>query len=152
MYNKERIKELRTSSKISQQEMANILGITRSTYSMWESKNDIFPLKRLIDLCNYFDVSLDYIFSLTDTKQYKPNKKDVDLTTSGKRLKDFRKENNLTQVKLAQKLNIAPTILVEYEHGKYIISIHALYTICTKYHISADYLLGRVDKNYLKTD
>ena len=71
-----RLAELRIDNDLKQKDIAEQFNIKRSTYSMWESKNDIFPLKRLIDLCNYFDVSLDYIFSLTDTKQYKPNKKD----------------------------------------------------------------------------
>ena len=61
------------------------------------------------------------------------------------------KENNLTQDKLAQKLNIARTIISKYEKGEFLIATHTLYTICKKYHISADYLLGRIDNpKYLK--
>ena len=151
MYSIERIKELRTSNNLNQEEMAEILKISRSTYSMWESNNDIFPIKRLITFCDYFNVSIDYICNLTHKKQYKNSKKGINILVSGERLKELRKSNNLTQVNLAEYLNIAPTIIVEYEHGKYIVSIHVLYSLCKKYHISADYLLGRIDKpKYLK--
>ena len=145
MYSIERIKEIRTANNLKQEDMAKILNISRSTYSMWESNNDIFPIKRLITFCDYFNVSLDYICNLTDKKQYKNSKKGIDTILSGQRLKELRKSNNLTQVNLAQDLNIAPTIIVEYEHGKYIVSIHVLYALCKKYNISADYLLGKTN-------
>ena len=145
MYNTYRIKSLRENNNLTQQDLANILNISRSTYSMWESSNDSFPIKRLIDLGNYFNVSIDYIFGFTNIMQYENSSKDCNLKESGKRLKNIRKENGLTQVNLAKILNIAPTMIVEYEHGNYIISLNTLYAICKKYNISADYLLGRVD-------
>ena len=144
MYNTNRIKELRESKNYTQQDIADILNVKRSTYSMWESSNDNFPIKRLLILCKYYDVSLDYIFGFTNNLQYK-NIKDIDLQKSGLRLKELRKEHKLTQVNLAKNLNIAPTIIVEYEHGKYIISLNTLYALSKKYNISADYLLGRID-------
>ena len=151
MYNIEKIKNLRISKNLNQSDIANILGVSRSTYSMWESNNDIFPIKRLITFCDYFNVSIDYILDLTNTLQYSNNKKQIDTILSGKRLKELRKSTNLTQVQLANILNIAPTIIVEYEHGRYIVSIHVLYSLCKKYNISADYLLGRIDSpKYLK--
>ncbi len=150
MYNTKRIKELRENKNITQQELANILGISRSTYSMWESSNDSFPIKRLIDFGNYFNVSIDYLFNFTDIMQY-PNSASIDIKKSGERLKSLRKEHKLTQVMLAKDLNIAPTMLVEYEHGNYIISLNTLYAICKKFNISADYLLGKTNEpKYLK--
>ncbi len=68
-----------------------------------------------------------------------------------KRLKEFRKENKLTQVKLAEILNIANGTIAEYERGTNIIATPFLYTICKNYNISADYLLGKIDEpKYLK--
>ena len=69
----------------------------------------------------------------------------------GKRLKEFRKENKLTQSKLATILNTAQPVITNYENGKHLIATPFLYTICKKYHISADYLLGKIDNpKYLK--
>ena len=140
-----KILNLRKEKNLNQYDIADILNISRSTYSMWESKNDLFPTKRLIDLCNYFNVSLDYLLDFTDIKTYKKTNPTLDLKLSGQRLKEFRKENKLTQDKLAKQLNIASTMIVEYEHGRYIISLSTLYGICSKYNLSADYLLGRIN-------
>ena len=46
----------------------------------------------------------------------------------------------ITFIILLIKMSIEPD-----EKGKYLISIPFLYTICKKYNISADYLLGKID-------
>ena len=102
------------------------------------------PIKHLNTLCNYFDVSLDYIFSFTNIKQY-PNNKNIDLILLAKRIKETRKENKLTQIKLANILNVANGTVANYETARYLIATPFLYTICKKYNISADYLLGKID-------
>ena len=62
------------------------------------------------------------------------------------RLKDWRKKQKLTQTKLANALNTFHTVIVDYEHGKNLIATPFLYTICKKYHVSADYLLGKTNE------
>ena len=61
-------------------------------------------------------------------------------------LKELRKDNKITQEKLSKELNIARSALANYERGRNVIATPFLYTICKKYHISADYLLGKIDK------
>ena len=76
---------------------------------------------------------------------------EIDPIKVGQRLKEFHKENKITQVKLANMLNTVQPVIANYEKGKYLISIPFLYTICKKYNISADYLLGKIDNpKYLK--
>lgn len=43
-------------------------------------------------------------------------------------------------------LNMARSALANYERGRNIIATPFLYTICTKYKVSADYLLGKIDE------
>ena len=62
------------------------------------------------------------------------------------RLKDLRKKENITQEKLSKELNMARSALANYERGRTVIATPFLYTICKKYHISADYLLGKIDE------
>ncbi len=145
MYNL-RLKELRVERNLSQSEVAKNIGIARQTYNHYEVKENIIPLKHLINLSNYYQVSIDYILGFNNTLNYgNKMKSKVDLVISGERLKDFRKENKLTQEKLAMILNTFHTVIVDYEHGKNLIATPFLYTICKKYNISADYLLGRID-------
>ena len=144
IYNK-RIKELRESKDLKQFEVAEILGIYKGLYNQYETEYEIIPTKHLNTLCNYFNVSFDYILEFTNKMNYKNSINEIDPIKVGQRLKEFRKENKITQVKLANMLNTVQPVIANYEKGKYLISIPFLYTICKKYNISADYLLGKTD-------
>ena len=142
---KERLKRLRERMGKNQIDIANLLKIDRSQYGKYENEYTTIPIKHLNTLCNYFNISLDYIFSLTDNKQYNNSKNDINLLESGKRLKEFRKENKITQTKLADFLTTSFSNVSAYERGINIISTTSLYAICKTHNISADYLLGKID-------
>lgn len=141
-----RLKELREEKNISQQELATLLEIDNSLYAKYEKEYYVIPTKHLNTLCNYFNVSFDYVFEFTDKSNYKKSIKEIDSLKSGNRLKEFRKENKITQEKLASELKMARSALANYERGRTVIATPFLYTICKKYHISADYLLGKTDE------
>ena len=144
------LKESRENRNLTQEDVANILEIDRRTYNHYETKEKIIPIKHLVALSKYFDVSIDYLFESTKLVQYE-NVKDVDKIEAGKRLKEFRKENKLTQQKLANILNTTFSSIAFNEKGRNLIATPFLYTICKKYNISADYLLGKIDNpKYLK--
>ena len=146
-----RLRQVRERLGVSQKKVAELLNIDASHYNHLESEDETIPLKHLNTLCNYFGVALDYIFEFSDDKNYKHSKDEISSIEVGKRLKEFRKENKLTQVKLAEVLNTVHPVIVNYENGKHLIATPFLYMICKKYKISADYLLGKIDKpKYLK--
>lgn len=64
----ERLRALRLHKKISQEEVARYIGITRSAYSHYEINNRQPVYETLIKLAAYFDVSLDYIIGGTPSK------------------------------------------------------------------------------------
>lgn len=64
----ERLRELRLRRKISQEEVARHIGITRSAYSHYEINNRQPVYETLIKLAAYFDVSLDYIIGGNPSK------------------------------------------------------------------------------------
>ena len=142
----ERLKAIRTRMGIIQETLASLINIDKSLYSRYEKEIQLIPLKHLIIICNYFNVSLDYVFGFTDLKQYSFVNLDVIQTLSGNRLKEFRKEHKITQNKLANFLNTTHSVISDYERGRYLIATPFLYQICKKYHISADYLLGKIDE------
>ena len=148
---KNRLKNLRLNKKLLQRDIANILDISEITYTHYESEYYIMPLKYLVQLCNYYKVSLDYMFEFSDNKNISVCNNNIDKNIIGKRLKEFRKEKNITQNKLSIILNTSQSNISEYERGTNIIATPFLYDICKKYHVSADYLLGRTDEpKYLK--
>ncbi len=144
MYSK-RLKDIRENKNITQKDIALMLKIERGLYSQYETEYFIIPLKHLITLSDYFSFSLDYIFGFNIDMNYKETRKSYNIELIKKRLKEFRKEHNLTQKKISTILNISNTTYSEYERGNNLIATPFLYTICKDYHISADYLLGKVD-------
>lgn len=59
----------------------------------------------------------------------------------GKRIRNFRTVNNLTQAQLAESLDISTNFISEVETGKKNISLDILCRLCQYYHLSADYIL-----------
>ena len=147
----ERLKYLREEKELTQKDLSDLIQVHPATYSQFERESSIIPIKRLNEFANFFHVSLDYLFSFTNIRQYNHSNEKINLELSGTRLKEFRKEYKITQVNLSKFLNTTQSNLVGYEQGKFIIATHYLYMICKKYNISADYLLGKVDEpKYLK--
>ena len=97
MYN-DRLKELREEpvNFIRQKELAKLIGVHVSVYSKYEKETALIPIEHLNILCNYFDVSFDYIFNFSNNKKYSNYRKDMNSELSSKRLKEIRKELNLT--------------------------------------------------------
>ena len=148
----ERLKFLREENELTQKELGDLIHIHFATYSQFERESSIMPIKHLNTFANYFNVSIDYLFNFTNIKQYKDFNTNFNLELSAARLKEFRKEHNITQVNLAKFLNTTQSNIVVYEQGKFIIATPYLFMICKKYHISADYLLGRTNyPKYLTT-
>ena len=57
----DRLKELRTEKKLTQQEISKMIGVNQNTYSYYET-NKIQPdIATLIKLADIYKVSLDYI-------------------------------------------------------------------------------------------
>ena len=146
-----KLKELREEKNINQLELSKTLNIDNSVYAKYEKEYEIIPIKHLNTLCNYFNVSFDYIFGFTNDLNYPNMLKEIDTKKTGTRLKELRKEHKITQTILGDELNCSYGTIAGYEIGRYLIATPFLYTICKKYHISADYLLGKIDSpKYLK--
>ncbi len=140
-----RIKFLREEKDLYQKDVAEILGIDRSTYSSYEIGRDTIPLKHLNTLCNYFDISIDYAMGLTKVPKYNDSKDSIDMEKVSTRLKDIRKENNLTQVAISEILNTSRSTWTGYESKKFLISTLLLYELSRRYNYSMDYILGKID-------
>ena len=59
----------------------------------------------------------------------------------GKRIRNFRINQNLTQAQFAESLDVSTNYISEIEHGKKGMSQETLCNLCTRYHLSADYIL-----------
>lgn len=74
----ERLKELRTNNKLTQQELANTLRVSASTIGMYEQGRRSPDTETLNRLAEHFNVSVDWLLGrTTETNIYSPNSKTV---------------------------------------------------------------------------
>ncbi|MBQ3037781.1 MAG: helix-turn-helix transcriptional regulator [Clostridia bacterium] len=62
------------------------------------------------------------------------------------RLKELRKEKNITQLRLAMELNMSQNTISRYETGERQAGYDELIKIADYFNVSIDYLLERTDK------
>ncbi len=143
--NEKRLFDLREYKDLSQIKLADYLGITQQTYSLWEKGTKIIPLKHLNSLSNFYEISMDYIVGLTDEKNNSGIIKLTELNKNeiGSRIKKIREDNNLTLRDLAKELNTTSSTISAYETGKTLILTAFAYQICIKYNVSLDWLCGK---------
>lgn len=120
-----------------------MINVTYSTVSDWETGKDTIPLRQLIDFANKFNLSLDYLFGLTNKNTiYKPLK--IDLNVIGKNLRNIRIKNKKTQSQIANILNTSQSAYAHYENAIYLIPTSFLYSLSKVYkNFSIDLILGR---------
>lgn len=70
-----RLRELRTKANISQQELAKIIGTSKSSINMYERGEREPGLETVGALADYFDVRTDYLLGKTDDKRSPRNAK-----------------------------------------------------------------------------
>lgn len=143
--NEKRLFDLREYKDLSQIKLADYLGITQQTYSLWEKGTKIIQLKHLNSLSNFYEISMDYIVGLTDEKNNSGIIKLTELNKNeiGSRIKKIREDNNLTLRDLAKELNTTSSTISAYETGKTLILTAFAYQICIKYNVSLDWLCGK---------
>lgn len=66
-----RIKNLKIDNDLYQKEVASILNITRQQYNLYENGIREFKLEHIKKLALYYNVSIDYLFELTNEKNIK---------------------------------------------------------------------------------
>lgn len=57
----EKIYALRKKNNLSQEELAEKIGVSRQAISKWESGTSLPEIEKLISLSEYFNVSIDYL-------------------------------------------------------------------------------------------
>ena len=145
MINFTRLKDIRENADISQKEMASILKVKRSTYSLWELGINIIPLSYIVSFADYFNYTIDYCLGLTNINN-SPNKKGLDLIVLGNNMKEIRLKNNLSQENIADYLKVTQACIVRYEKGLVCISTSNLYKFCKEFKVSMSYICGKSTK------
>lgn len=59
-----KLKEFRESSNLTQEQMANIMGVTQSGYSLWENGKRFPNYQQIVKLCEIFDCTPNDLFGI----------------------------------------------------------------------------------------
>ncbi len=87
-----RVKELRESKKLTQNEVCKFIGIQQPQYNRYETGKRDFPLAYIVEVALLFNTSVDYLLELSDeSKPYKRVKnldsKNYSLAKTNRKLK-----------------------------------------------------------------
>lgn len=61
-----KIRELREENRLTQQDMATKFGISRQVYANWENEINQPEIRMIIELADFFGVTVDYLIGRTD--------------------------------------------------------------------------------------
>lgn len=62
----ERLKQLRTEKKMTQQTIADLVGVNRATYTNWENGKREPELDKVVDLATELNSTVDYLLGNSD--------------------------------------------------------------------------------------
>lgn len=69
MYYLQRLKDLREDKDLQQADIARLLKTTQPQYSRYETGERELPIRHLVTLADFYNVSADYILGRTNIKK-----------------------------------------------------------------------------------
>ena len=107
-----RLKELRKRKKMTQQELANIIGVTKLTILRWEKGDRQIKSDKAQQLAEYFNVSVGYLLGYEDNNSFVSSVvNEVDL------LDPDDNTNNLNS-DLKNKINLVKNLISEEQSDR----------------------------------
>ena len=109
-----RIKELRKKKKVTQQEVAEAIGITRRGFQKWENGESQIKSNNAQQLADYFGVSVGYLLGYDETDQMN-NLVNNELENLTQKLNQYREQYDVLKKVLSDKLQYLDKTLREDE-------------------------------------
>lgn len=134
----DRMKRLRNESGKTQGEMAELLGVQRSTYGEYERGKIMPPVEKLEQLAKIFHVRPSYLIGW-DSEELADNLGESKLAETIKRL---REEKQKTLFEMSQEIEIPFEMLSQYEKGTRKIPYTALKKIAKYFGVDITLLYG----------
>lgn len=145
-----KLKELRQKNNLTQDRLADELNAryhlneSKATISQFEHNKRIPDLDRLINIADYFQVSLDYLCS-------NKSNDNVRCTNPGTRIKRLIKKNGLSQKEFVDKFNEkygysdSEATISQYVNNKRTPEIDKMVKIADFFNVTLDYIMCRTD-------
>ena len=145
-----KLKELRQKNNLTQDRLADELNAryhlneSKATISQFEHNKRIPDLDRLINIADYFQVSLDYLCC-------NKSNDNVRCTNPGTRIKRLIKKNGLSQKEFVDKFNEkygysdSEATISQYVNNKRTPEIDKMVKIADFFNVTLDYIMCRTD-------
>lgn len=142
-----RLKELRISRDLSQQKLADIVGISKSSINMYERGEREPGLELLETFADYFNVDMDYLLGKCDIprKNLLINSIAVNNLDIGNRLKALRERQQLTQEEVGKYIGVTKATINRYETGEINIKRTAAIKLAKVLKTTPQYIMGWLD-------
>ena len=69
----EKLRGLREDHDLTQTQIAEILGTSQTMYARYERGANEMPIRHLITLCKFYNISADYLLDTTPSKKKRPD-------------------------------------------------------------------------------
>ncbi len=102
-----KIQNLRKQRGMSQEQLAEALGVSRQAVSKWEAEQSVPDIDKIISICDYFGVTTDYILRNAELPQSEQQSELVPQNTYNISEPEAKEENAENQKKSALLLAIA---------------------------------------------
>ncbi|MCT6890920.1 MAG: helix-turn-helix domain-containing protein [Lactobacillus sp.] len=132
---KNRIKELRKSHGLSQNELAEKIGISNQAISHYETEKRHPKIETWQKFADFFDVSVPY---LQGFDEHRPS-----------RLKELRQKKHLTLEELGNAVGMLNSTLSQYENGKRNPNNEVWQQLADYFEVSVSYIKGEIDTEYV---
>jgi len=151
-----KLKNLRQKNNLTQEQLANELNTryhlneSKATISQFEHNKRIPDLDRLINIADYFQVSLDYL--CCDVNKSNNVNENNNISVFSYNLKKLRERYHLTQLGLAEKLKVSNGAISKWENCQREPDLSTLKKIKEYFNISYDSLLETNDNSFSSID
>lgn len=142
------IKRFREKAGITQAELAESISITGNAVSNWEQGLSRPSTDQLEILCRVLNVSSDVLLGI-DKQEITDESSKGKLTPYhiGRQLRQTRKNRNLKQSEVAERVGVANSTYANWEQGSNRPNTDQLVSLCHVLNVSADVLLGIDDQD-----
>ena len=147
------LKMLRQERGLSQQGLADEVGMSKSSINMYERgerEPGIETVKRIAD---FFNVDVDYLFGISDIKKRRGLKIGTGMYRSiARNVRHHREEAKLSQGQFADLLGVDESVVVDLESGKNALEKEVLYEICDVLRLIPSNIVPRDDEEFTEDE
>lgn len=138
----ESLKEIMGAEDIGVAELSVRIGCNKSAIRRWMSKHYFPEPATLIKLSFSFNISIDYMFGLSDKRSIIPLYNSVDFYNRYIKLKN---QKGVTDYKVAKECKIRSSTLSKWKSLNSLPETESLLKLALYFNCSMDYLLGLID-------